>query len=245
MGNDPSVLFYTGDFLAGTFDMEDVEVGQYIRLLCLQQQKGGYLTKETMNKLCGMNPKVVAKFQTTEDGLYYNTRMMVEMEKRAKFTQSRLDNLKGTSPHKDPHKDLLMENRNRNRNENKKKASNVRTGAPVRPRVRMRAQGAPPRVRGVEVDPKFKEVFEEWLEYKDARREKYKTEKSLKLAYEKLVRLSRGDPDTAQAMIVQAMENNWAGFFELKESRTTNKTSGSRYKQSKPIKKYRKSDIED
>ena len=43
---DPAFLFYSSDFLSGTMLMSDEEVGQYIRLLCLQHQKGHLKEKD-------------------------------------------------------------------------------------------------------------------------------------------------------------------------------------------------------
>lgn len=67
------------------------------------------------------------------------------------------------------------------------------------------------------IEPEFAEAFEMWLEYKSQRRETYKSELSLKVCYNKLVRLSGGDPTTAKAIIEQSMANNWAGIFPLKD----------------------------
>lgn len=64
--------------------------------------------------------------------------------------------------------------------------------------------------------PEFKETFLEWLEYKKQRRESYKTEKSTKLCYDKLVKMSGNDPYTARQIVEQSMANNWSGLFELK-----------------------------
>jgi len=38
---DPAVLFYTQDFLTGTFTMTDEQVGKYIRLLSWLKEKNG------------------------------------------------------------------------------------------------------------------------------------------------------------------------------------------------------------
>lgn len=75
--------------------------------------------------------------------------------------------------------------------------------------------------KGVSVDmgyvlPEFKETFFDWLEYKKERKESYKTEKSTKLCYDKLVKLSGNNPAVAREIIEQSMANNWAGLFELK-----------------------------
>lgn len=65
--------------------------------------------------------------------------------------------------------------------------------------------------------PQYKETFSEWLEYKKQRKEGYKTEKSVKLCYDKLVKLSGDCPIVAQQIVEQSMANNWAGLFELKK----------------------------
>ena len=67
------------------------------------------------------------------------------------------------------------------------------------------------------VSPEFVHIFTVWLEYKRERKESYKSEKSLKAAYSKLLQLSGNDPEKASAIVEQSMANNWAGLFELKE----------------------------
>ena len=87
---DPAVLFYTQDFLTGTFLMTNEQVGKYIRLLCLQQQNGGLGEKE-MLKICGeRDDEIWAKFEF-EDGKYYNKRMSLEANKRKNYCESRRD----------------------------------------------------------------------------------------------------------------------------------------------------------
>lgn len=95
------------------------------------------------------------------------------------------------------------------------------------------------------IDPIFKKVFLSWLEYKRERRESYKTQKSTYLAYEKLVKFAGGDPKVAVKILEHSMSNNYAGFFELDNSRKKqSNTVGSR-RGNKTTKKYRKPDIED
>lgn len=101
---DPAVLFYTQDFLTGTYCMTNEQVGKYIRLLCLQQQNGG-LTEKQMLQICGVKDEDIwAKFDC-ENGNYFNKRMVLETDKRRKFTESRIKNLS--------HMDSHMEIRNK------------------------------------------------------------------------------------------------------------------------------------
>lgn len=73
------------------------------------------------------------------------------------------------------------------------------------------------------IAPEFEEAFNLWLEYKRQRRESYKSKMSLQACYNKLLKLSDGNPFTAMLIVQQSMANNWAGLFELKE----NKNGGS------------------
>ena len=93
MSKDPAVLFYTSDFLSGTFTMSNEQVGKYIRLLCLQHQKGK-LTEKDMLSICkAYDDEIWCKF-IKEDGLYFNERMYNETVRRQKFSESRRNNAK-------------------------------------------------------------------------------------------------------------------------------------------------------
>ena len=72
------------------------------------------------------------------------------------------------------------------------------------------------------ISTEFLETFTLWLEYKKDRRGNYKSEKSLKACYNKLVKLSKGNPEIASQIINEAIANNWAGFFELKNNKNGN-----------------------
>ena len=122
MAKDPAVLFYTSDFLSGTFTMDNEQVGKYIRLLCLQHQKGK-LTEKDMLSICkAYDVEIWSKF-VVEDGLYYNDRMYNETIRRQKFSESRRNNAK--SPKKEStseayakHMETETENRTITINEN-------------------------------------------------------------------------------------------------------------------------------
>ena len=93
MSKDPAVLFYTSDFLTGTTLMSNEQVGKYIRLLCIQHQKG-VLSEKDMLKICdSYDEDIFDKFEKTEEG-YFNKRMRDEFEKRKKYSESRANNRK-------------------------------------------------------------------------------------------------------------------------------------------------------
>ena len=75
------------------------------------------------------------------------------------------------------------------------------------------------------VEEEFLPIVSDWLEYKQGRSEKYKTQKSFELLCAKIIKLSEGDAETARAIIEQSMANNWAGLFTLKDDNNTNTRS--------------------
>jgi hypothetical protein len=102
--------------------MDNEQVGKYIRLLCLQHQKGK-LTQKDMLSICkAYDNEIWDKFKV-EDGLYYNDRMYNETIRRQKFSESRRNNAK--SPKKEStseayaeHMETETENRTITINEN-------------------------------------------------------------------------------------------------------------------------------
>lgn len=91
MSKDPAFLFYTSDFLTGTMTMNNEQVGKYIRLLCLQHQRG-ILSEKDMLFICGSHDEDIwSKFDNDEHG-FYNKRLRLEADKRALYSLSRASN---------------------------------------------------------------------------------------------------------------------------------------------------------
>lgn len=88
MATDPALLFYTSDFLTGTYTMTNEQVGMYVRLLCLQHQKEKLSEKDMLN-VCGTYVEdVFSKFKK-EGQYFYNERLRAEAERRKNFCESR------------------------------------------------------------------------------------------------------------------------------------------------------------
>ena len=85
---DPAFLFYSSDFLSGTMLMTDEEIGQYIKLLCLQHQKGHLKEKDMLNICKTYNEDIFSKFIEDEEGNYYNERLEYESNKRKAYSES-------------------------------------------------------------------------------------------------------------------------------------------------------------
>ena len=124
---DPAFLFYSSDFLSGTMLMSDEEIGQYIKLLCLQHQKGHLKEKDMLNICKSYNEDIFSKFKKDEEGNYYNERLEYETNKRKAYSESRRNNRKKKEEKETYEKDMNnicnsyeehMENENVNENIN-------------------------------------------------------------------------------------------------------------------------------
>jgi len=93
MAKDPAFLFYSSDFLVGTYTMTDTQVGQYVRLMCLQHQHG-HLDEETVLAVMRgeIDQAVLGKFKQDSTGRYYNERLDSEVTKRRNYSESRAKN---------------------------------------------------------------------------------------------------------------------------------------------------------
>ena len=91
---DPAFLFYSSDFLSGTMLMSDEQLGKYIKLLCLQHQKGHLKEKDMLNICKTYDEDIFSKFKKDEDGNYYNERLDNEVQRRKKYSESRKNNRK-------------------------------------------------------------------------------------------------------------------------------------------------------
>jgi hypothetical protein len=121
---DPAFLFYYQDFLVGTDEMTNEEVGAYIRCLCHQAHKG-HISEKHMKNICNsseVHNTIKSKFiSENNDGLFINSRLKLEIEKRQKYTESRSNNRKGKtkdSKYISITYEKHMENENENENEN-------------------------------------------------------------------------------------------------------------------------------
>jgi uncharacterized phage protein (TIGR02220 family) len=123
MSKDPAFLFYPKDFYMGTIHMSDEELGQYIRLLCIQHDSG-HIDAMAMRRHCGGNPTalVLSKFQIDSEGKYFNQRLEDEIIKRRAHSEKQKANA-GMRWHKsgisqNDAKGMPLENTNANGIEN-------------------------------------------------------------------------------------------------------------------------------
>jgi hypothetical protein len=87
-------------------------------------------------------------------------------------------------------------------------------------------------------DASFIPIIEIWLKYKSDRKEKYKSDESLKQLYSKIYKLSSGNAELAKEIINQSMANNWAGIFKLKDDGQNFKKQPTASEQSDETRNY-------
>lgn len=66
------------------------------------------------------------------------------------------------------------------------------------------------------IEEPWQELMTVWLDYKRSRRERYKSDLSVKKCLTQLKRLANDDPYEAWQIIDQSIANNWAGIFPLR-----------------------------
>lgn len=86
----PAFQFYADDFLSGTLEMSQSDVGAYIRLLCHQWSRGSIpVETEKQQRLAGgsFSVDVLSKFQESENGQLKNIRLEEEREKQRLYRE--------------------------------------------------------------------------------------------------------------------------------------------------------------
>lgn len=68
------------------------------------------------------------------------------------------------------------------------------------------------------VDTLYLPAWSAWMKHKKERRENYKSLDTLIIAYKKLLKYSQNDSEKALLLIIDAIGNNYAGFFPYKQN---------------------------
>jgi len=75
------------------------------------------------------------------------------------------------------------------------------------------------------IKEEFLSIFNRWLEYKKDKKQSYKNEDSIEMAYKKLYKFADGNPKIATEIVEQSLANNWDGMFKLKQDKTNSNHS--------------------
>ena len=218
----PAFQFYADDFLAGTMEMSQAEVGAYIRLLCHQWNRGSIpVEAEKQQRLAGgsVSVDVLAKFPADESGLLKNRRMEMERQKQTAYREKQRE------------KGLLSAEARKWVNRSTNRGS---TGVPTAAQPEYQPDTQPEGNSPSPSPNKYKEAskwhialglelpenlqtdnclsaLNDWLAYKKERRTAYKTV-GLKTL---LAKLSREFTAAELPMAIErSMSNNWQGIFK-------------------------------
>ena len=103
---------------------------------------------------------------------------------------------------------------------NQKDKKNVTDYVPVSnpPKVKLSKVKLSKEIKRGYIKEDFLEIFNRWLQYKKDKKQTYKNEDSIEMAYKKLYKFADGNPKIATEIIEQSLANNWAGLFQLKEN---------------------------
>ena len=199
MSKDPAFLFYSSDFLTGTMFLTDEQIGKFIKLLCIQHQKGR-LREKDMLKICKTyDEDVFEMFKQDEENLFYNDRLEVEVNKRKAYSESRRNNRKKkTAPLKNTSLTYVKHMENENENENKKEDTNI-----VYPFETI----------------EFKDSWRIWKQYKIDIKKPYKSKLSEQGALKRLSKMATSSDDAID-IIEFSIAQTYQGLY--KENKTTN-----------------------
>lgn len=223
MAKDPAFLFYYDRFLSGTFTMSNEQVGMYIRLLCIQANKG-HVSKNDMFNICKTYDLDIAnKFVSCGQDIFKNEVLEQIMKDRAAYTESRRTNRLGKKPTYDKHmknisttydNHMVIVDVNKNVNKDVDENENLKT-------------------QKIEIENPFglagKRIWEAWKAYKkDEHKKTYKSAKTEQTALNSLYEMSGGNVEIAGQIIQQSITNQWQGFFELKKQNNVKPTKSLR-----------------
>lgn len=214
---DPAFLLYSGDFATGTQFFTDDQVGKYVRLL-IAQHLHGHLSERQMLHICkSYDEDIFLKFLKDDEGKYYNERLESEVARRKKYSESRSENKKGRKHDPEP------VSTKKSPKSSKSYVTTYDTSYDNHMETETEIEIETIINLPLKEKKEFSEIFKRWTEYKQSRKEKYKSKDSLVAAFKKLVKLSDSNAAVAAEIIEDAIANNYAGFFALKNRPDFNK----------------------
>ncbi len=214
MAKDPAFLFYPNDWLGGTLGMTLEEKGAYLELI-ICQFNSGHMTSHMAGRMVGqLFGQIQDKFKKDENGLWYNERLDLEIEKRNSFINSRKNNLKGFNQHKKrAHMEGHMTSHMENENENIIKKGGV--GENIKPPWAKNFHHWSPGIQYPFESEKFGRIWDQWLDYKKQRNLDDYTSISESEAINNLAYLSQGDLKKAEIMVKHSIARNWKSINPL------------------------------
>lgn len=242
---DPAFLFYSKDFYEGTRTMLPEERACYVDLLIYQHQNGPIPNNiQRMKMYCSgideatLQATLQAKFIATNEG-WINERLQMTINERQEYTDKQSINgqigqfykkakevlnkdnyLKIKSKYSDLSNEELLEEIKKFDLKNKAtlKAS---LEASLEGLLKHRAVGNAIIIKDIllelNIENRYAEIVNLWIDYKKGKRQSYKTKESTVQMIKHLVEMSDNNFDDAKKIIEISIANNWAGLFPLKK----------------------------
>lgn len=229
MSKDPAFLFYSGDFLAGTFTMNDDQVGKYIRLLCLQHQKENHiLSEKDMLNICkSYDEDIFTKFQKSETGHFYNKRLNDEISKREKYSESRRTNRKSIKKDENEVKDMnniCSTYDEHMENENENTPSLFEKGVQgEKPKWAEKFKHFKPFLVYPFEYPEFAEAWDLWISYKSEQHRFSYKKIGEQAALKDIANLSSGNLYHAIELIHNAIAKGHKGIYQISTNGSNNR----------------------
>ena len=254
---DPAFLFYSKDFYEGTRTMLPEERACYVDLLIYQHQNGPIPNNiQRMKMYCsGIDEATLiatlkAKFIATNEG-WINERLQMTINERQEYTDKQSINgqigqfykkakevlnkdnyLKIRSKYSDLSNEELLEEIKKFDLKNKAtlKAS---LEASLEGSLKHRAVANAIIIKDIllelNIENRYAEIVNLWIDYKKGKRQSYKTKESTVQMIKHLIEISDNNFDNAKKIIETSIANNWDGLFPLKQH-----TNGKRYNEILP-----------
>lgn len=226
----PAFQFYVDDFLAGTLELSQADVGAYIRLLCFQWNRGSIpVETEKQQRLAGgsVSVDVLAKFRLQPDGRLVNERMEKEREKQIAYRelQAKKGIASGKARRKEPGTNSGSTTVQPSHEPDTQPKGNSPSPSPspiIEPTPTPSEPSIPPEPPspwivdfGLELPESLRtnnclDAIRTWLAYKRERKQGYKPQglKGALTAFSK-----QFTPATFPSAVERSIANNWSGLF--------------------------------
>ena len=221
----PAFMFYADDFLAGTMELSQEEVGQFIRLLCHQWNRGSIpVATEKQQRLTGgcVSVDVLAKFKLYDDGELRNERLEEVRSERDRFLQQQAEKGRKSAELRKQALTVVQPDTQPETNHGStaveirlQPESNSPSPSPSPKKERQTVRSEWELIPGVELPDCFRtqnclEATKLWLQYKTEKRETYK-KTGLTMTLTKWS--NEFTPAELPSAIERSIANGWKGLY--------------------------------
>ena len=218
-------MFYADDFLAGTMELSQEEVGQFIRLLCHQWNRGSIpVATEKQQRLTGgcVSVDVLAKFKLYDDGELRNERLEEVRSERDRFLQQQAEKGRKSAELRKQASTAVQPDTQPETNHGStaveirlQPESNSPSPSPSPKKERQTVRSEWELIPGVELPDCFRtqnclEATKLWLQYKTEKRETYK-KTGLTMTLTKWS--NEFTPAELPSAIERSIANGWKGLY--------------------------------